>query len=119
MVAGGILLLIVAIKLQEPGNWREEIVSSESIGAVPIGCLLLVGPGAITNTILSLQSAGATVTILSVLITFLIVWLVLRFVNPLYRILGKTGSLVITRVMSLLIAAIAVQYIFQGAKHII
>ena len=86
------------------------------MGAVPIGCPLLVGPGAITTSILNIQSFGIFPTLLSVFLTFVIVWLILRFIDPIYRILGKNGSLVITRVMALLIAAIFVQYILDGIK---
>jgi len=116
MIAGGILLLIVAVRLLIIGGWSEQITSSESIGAVPIGCPLLVGPGAITTSILNIQSFGILTTLLSVLLTFIIVWLILRFIDPIYRVLGKNGSLVITRVMALLIASISVQYILQGIK---
>jgi len=116
MIAGGVLLLVVAVRLLIVGGWSEQIVS-ESVGAVPIGCPLLVGPGAITTSILSLQSSGILTTLLSVLLTFIIVWLILRFIDPIYQVLGKNGSLVITRVMALLIASIAIQYILQGAKQ--
>ena len=117
MIAGGILLLIVAVRLLVIGDWTEKLSISESVGAVPIGCPLLVGPGAITTAILSLQSSGILVTLLSVAITFIIVWIILRFIDPIYRVLGKNGSLVITRVMALLIASIAVQYVLEGAKN--
>lgn len=116
MIAGGILLLIVAVRLLIMGGWREQTAVSESVGAVPIGCPLLVGPGAITTLILNIQSYGILATLLSVLLTFIIVWLILRFIDPIYRVLGKNGSLVITRVMALLIASIAVQYMLQGIK---
>ena len=116
MVAGGILLLIVAIRLLFLGDWNEKTVLSESVGAVPIGCPLLVGPGAITTSILNLQTSDIFITLFSVLLTFSIVWLILRYVDSIYQILGKNGSLVITRVMALLIASIAVQYILQGIK---
>jgi multiple antibiotic resistance protein len=116
MIAGGILLLIVAVRLLIMGGWREQEAVSESVGAVPIGCPLLVGPGAITTSILNIQSYGILATLLSVLLTFIIVWLILRFIDPIYRVLGKNGSLVITRVMALLIASIAVQYMLQGIK---
>jgi multiple antibiotic resistance protein len=116
MIAGGILLLIVAVRLLIMGGWREQAAVSESVGAVPIGCPLLVGPGAITTSILNIQSYGILATLLSVLLTFIIVWLILRFIDPIYRVLGKNGSLVITRVMALLIASIAVQYMLQGIK---
>lgn len=117
MIAGGILLLIVAVRLLVTGGWNENLSLSESVGAVPIGCPLLVGPGAITTAILSLQSSGILVTLLSVGITFIVVWLILRFIDPIYRVLGKNGSLVITRVMALLIASIAVQYVLEGATN--
>lgn len=117
MIAGGILLLIVAVRLLVTGGWSEQQTVSESVGAVPIGCPLLVGPGAITTSILNLQSSGIFITLFSVLLTFIIVWLILRFINPIYRVLGKNGSLVITRVMALLIASIAVQYVLNGAKN--
>ena len=78
---------------------------------------LLVGPGAITTTILNLQAYGTFVTIVSVLIVLFLTWVILRYVNSIYRILGKTGSVVIARVMSLLLAAIAVQFILTGISH--
>jgi multiple antibiotic resistance protein len=119
MVAGGLLLLIIAVRLLVAGGWQEPSTSPESIGAVPIGFPLLVGPGAITATILILQSSGVFVTVASVLITFVIVWLILRFINPIYKILGRNGSLVVTRLMAMFIAAIAVQYIVEGAKNLL
>jgi multiple antibiotic resistance protein len=119
MIAGGLLLLIIAVRLLVAGGWQEPSTSPESIGAVPIGFPLLVGPGAITTTILIFQSSGIFVTIFSVLITFIIVWLILRFINPIFRILGKNGSLVVTRLMAMFIAAIAVQYIVQGVKNLL
>ncbi|MEM2875381.1 MAG: MarC family protein [Candidatus Bathyarchaeia archaeon] len=117
MVAGGALLLIISIQLLTSEKWTEKFESPESVGAVPIACPLLVGPGAITATILNIQTLGLGVTTVSVIIIFLAVWVVLRFIDPIYLILGKRGSLVISRVMALLIAAIAVQYIIGGLKQ--
>jgi len=51
------------------------------------------------------------------ILLLIIVWLVLRFIDPIYHFLGKTGSLVIARVMALLIASIAVQYVLEGLSH--
>ncbi|MCJ7631295.1 hypothetical protein MUP77_02670, partial [Candidatus Bathyarchaeota archaeon] len=62
---------------------------------------------------------GAIVTILAVVITFAIVWLILRYSNAIYRILGKNGTLVISKLMALFIAAIAVQYIQEGIFSLI
>jgi multiple antibiotic resistance protein len=113
-IAGGILLLIIAIRILITGSMHETSESPESIGAVPIAMPLLVGPGAITTTIFSIQCYGIAITIASVLIVLGGTWVILRFIDRIYGFLGKTGSVVIAKVMALLIAAIAVQYIIGG-----
>jgi multiple antibiotic resistance protein len=125
-IAGGILLLIISIRILISGT-REKVESPESVGAVPIAMPLLVGPGAITATIITLQtyqdvqpngayiSVGIAVT--AAVIVLALTWVILKFTNNLYKFLGKTGSMVIARVMALLISAIAVQYILDGATH--
>lgn len=113
-VAGGVLLLIIAIRILISGSMHENVESPESIGAVPIAMPLLVGPGAITTTILNLQAYGTLVTIISVLVVLFITWIILRYLSGVYNFLGKTGAVVIARVMALLIAAMAIQYILGG-----
>jgi multiple antibiotic resistance protein len=116
-VAGGILLLIISIRILISGTRESTESSPESLGAVPIAIPLLVGPGAITTTIFTLQAYGNEIAIIAVLIVLSLTWVILRFMNSIYKFLGKTGSLVIARVMALLIAAIAVQYILTGLTH--
>jgi len=118
MIAGGILLLLISVKILITGSWGENEVPPESVGTVPIAIPLLVGPGAITTTILNIRMFDVVVTVISVLIVFLIVWITLRFIDPIYRLLGRSGSLVIARVMALLIAAIAVEYIIDGIREL-
>lgn len=118
-IAGGILLLIISVRILVSGNMHENVESPESLGAVPIAMPLLVGPGAITTTIFNLQAYGTLIAILAVLIVLSITWVLLRFIGGIYRFLGKTGALVIARVMALLIAAIAIQYILTGATHFV
>lgn len=113
-VAGGVLLLIIAIRILISGSMHENSESPESIGAVPIAMPLLVGPGAITTTILNLQAYGTLVTIISVLVVLFITWIILRYLTAIHNFLGKTGAVVIARVMALLIAAMAIQYILGG-----
>ena len=113
-VAGGLLLLITSMRILVSGSLYESTEPTESLGAVPIAMPLLVGPGAITTTILNLKLYGTLVTIVSVLVVLFMTWVILRYVNSIYRVLGKTGSVVIARVMSLLLAAIAVQFILVG-----
>jgi multiple antibiotic resistance protein len=118
-IAGGILLLIISVRILVSGSMHENVESPESLGAVPIAMPLLVGPGAITTTIFNLQAYGTLIAILAVVIVLSITWVLLRFIGGIYRFLGKTGALVIARVMALLIAAIAIQYILTGATHFV
>jgi multiple antibiotic resistance protein len=118
-VAGGILLLIVSIRILISGTKHDDAESPETLGAVPIAIPLLVGPGAITTTIFNLQTYGIITSIISVIFVLALTWVILRFINPIYKVLGKTGSLVIARVMALLIAAIAIQYILTGVTHFV
>ena len=118
MIAGGILLLLIAMKMLITGSWEETRGSPETVGTVPIAIPLLVGPGAITTTILNIRIFNVAITVISVLIVFFIVWITLRFIDPIYRLLGRSGSLVISRVMALIIAAIAVEYILEGIREL-
>ena len=116
MIAGGILLLVIAVKILVSGGWEEKVVSPESVGAVPIACPLLAGPGAITTTIVILQTSGIIVTVLAVLVISLIIWVILYFVDPIHDFLGKTGSAVVARVVAIFIEAIAIEFIVEGLK---
>jgi multiple antibiotic resistance protein len=116
-IAGGILLLIIAVRILISGSMHENAESPESLGAVPIAVPLLVGPGAITTTIFNLQLYGVLIAAGAAVVVVFITWIILRYMSLIYRALGKTGSLVIARVMALLIAAIATQYILIGIEH--
>ena len=119
-IAGGFLLLIVSVRiLVLDAASRQRGETPEAIGAVPIAIPLLVGPGAITTTILNVQTYNVWVAALSVPIVIAFTWLVLRFINKVYKFLGKTGSVVIGRIMALIIAAIAVEYILEGVLQFI
>jgi multiple antibiotic resistance protein len=119
MIAGGILLLIVSIELLTHGAWRFGGDSrTDGSGVVPLAFPLLAGPGAITSVIISYQTSGIIVTILSIAIVIAITYLILLLVDPIYRFLGKRGSMVVTRVFAVIVAAFAVQYIVEGVKQI-
>jgi multiple antibiotic resistance protein len=117
MVAGGILLFIVAIELLTHGEWRFAGAGAQGeSGVVPLAFPLLAGPGAITAVMISFQTTGLIVTALSILIVIGITYIVLRYVDRIYRVLGRRGSIIVTRVFAVLVAAIAVQFIVDGAR---
>ena len=76
----------------------------------------LAGPGAITAVMISFQTAGLIVTALSILIVIGITYIELRYIDRIYRVIGRRGSIIVTRVFAVLIAAIAVQFIVDGAR---
>ena len=119
MIAGGVFLFIVAIELLAHGVWRfgGGTLPSES-GVVPLALPLIAGPGAITSVIISFEATGVIVTILSIVIVIGITYIILLALNPIYRLLGKRGSMIVTRVFAVFIAAIAVQYVVEGAKRL-
>jgi multiple antibiotic resistance protein len=117
MVAGGILLFIVAIELLTHGEWRFANAGTHGeSGIVPLAFPLLAGPGAITSVMIAFQTAGLIATALSILIVIGITYVVLRYIDRIYRVIGRRGSIIVTRVFAVLIAAIAVQFIVDGAR---
>jgi multiple antibiotic resistance protein len=119
MIAGGILLFILSMELLTHGGWRFGIGdSSEDTGVVPFAFPLLVGPGAITSVIISFETAGLLVTIISIAIVIGVTYLTLLLIDPINKILGRRGSIVITRVFAILVAAIGIQYVIDGLTNV-
>jgi multiple antibiotic resistance protein len=116
-IAGGILLLYIAIELMLRGKFNVE--HKEDMGVVPLGIPLLVGPGAITTALVLLKLYGYQVILTAVMICFFLIFLVLYFAENIYSFLGKNGTLIITKIAAILIAAIAVQFIRQGIVDLI
>jgi multiple antibiotic resistance protein len=118
MIAGGILLFILSIELLTHGTLRYNKENSvEDTGVVPLAFPLLVGPGAMTTVIISFETAGLEITVLAIIIVVGITYLTLLLINPINRILGKRGSMIISRVFAIFIAAIAIQYILNGIRN--
>jgi multiple antibiotic resistance protein len=115
-IAGGILLLVIALQITNSAHYTQ--AAGGKPGVVPIAVPLLVGPGAITTTIVLLGTYGLWITLSAVLVTFALSFILFRFVGLLYRILGETGSDVIAKIMGMLLAAIAVQFVRQGLQEV-
>jgi multiple antibiotic resistance protein len=119
MIAGGILLLIISIELLTRGMWRYGDFTSTDVGVVPLAFPLLTGPGAITSVIISLQTYGLLITFLSIALVLIATYAILRSKDKIFRILGSRGLIVITRVLAIFLAAIAIQYVIEGSKQIL
>ncbi len=119
-IAGGLLILTVAYPMLR-GKPPESGADSEdprAVGVVPLGIPLLGGPGAIsTVVVLSRENAGIAewgVLVLIILLVSACVYVSLRLAPALSICLGKTGLSVLSRVMGLLLAALALEFIVAG-----
>ncbi|MCS7265387.1 MAG: MarC family protein [Armatimonadetes bacterium] len=115
-IAGGLLLLIIAVRIVLFGHWG---IEEEQTSIVPLACPLLTGPGAITAALVLQATHGLALTMLAVVLSFAITWAVLMFGERLFALLGKTGSMVLAQVMALLLATIAIQFIRSGFSEAI
>ncbi|MHA7733615.1 MarC family protein [Nitrosopumilus sp. S6] len=119
MIAGGVLLFIVAIEFLTHGEWRMGGGNIEQEqGIVPLAFPLLSGPGALTIALISFQSSGGLITLVAILIVTVITYLVLLSAEPINKILGKRGSLIVTRVFAIFLAAFAIQFMINGISEI-
>lgn len=126
-VGGGILLLLMAIamlnaKVHTSKHTEEEALEAQSrqaVGVVPLGIPLLAGPGAMSLVIVDAREAGGwqeTLALnLSVLLVAVLAWLALRSAELIGRRLGATGMNIVTRMMGLILSAVAIELIAAGA----
>lgn len=129
-VAGGIILFKVALDMvyaKTSGESfteaeRKDAKEREDISVFPVAMPLLTGPGTITTVIVVIRSVPSIelkmVALLAIFATFLITFLMFRFSNELSKILGVTVTLVFTRIMGLLLGAIAINFLATGIKNI-
>jgi len=119
-IAGGIILFIVAFQ-HLIGKFQVTTPSNaEDIAAFPIATPLLAGPGAISTVIIiSSQPYNYILATLAILLNGLIAWIVLIRSELIFRILGNSGAKVLTRIMGLLIAAIAISFIREGIESVV
>ncbi|MBU2044992.1 MAG: MarC family protein [Candidatus Omnitrophica bacterium] len=113
MIAGGVILFSIAIiDIVNPGKKRR--IPSKELGAVPLGTPLIVGPAVLTTSLMIISEFGTTITLFSVVINVLLAGLIFSLSGFLIKILGEAGSKALSKVTSLLLAAIAVMMIRKG-----
>ena len=126
-IAGGLILWFVALDMlrgnrttQESSEEIAEGQEKDDVAITPLAMPMLAGPGAI-STVMVLAGQARTVgqhivVYLSVVLTAFLSWLSLRAGERLVVVLGQTGIRVMTRIMGLLLAAVAVQFVVTGAR---
>ncbi|HTH29321.1 MAG TPA: MarC family protein [Sphingobium sp.] len=127
--AGGVLLLLIAIDMvfaRHSGGTgttdeeESEARQAQDISVFPLAMPLLAGPGAISAVILLTTGAESQaefwLVIAAIIVILALAFLTLLVAIPVQRLLGLTGLSVVSRVVGILLAALAVQFVFDGVK---
>lgn len=126
-IAGGILLLLIAIDMLfgrpsrakgDPDDAREH-VDVDSIAVFPLAIPFIAGPGTIATVLLLVNLSGSSrerlvILYLAYAVGLLATWMCMRAADLVMRVLGKTGVGVLTRLLGIIMAALAVQFILNG-----
>lgn len=126
-IAGGILLFGVSLEMLHgersrsrlTAQEREETLERDEVAVVPLGIPLLAGPGAITTVMIYMTGsvsdpADKLFVFAGILVAVLSAFVLLHNADRIFRRIGRTGTRAVGRVMGLLLAAIAVQFIIDG-----
>jgi multiple antibiotic resistance protein len=124
-IAGGILLFRIALDMvfaqfrRETAEEEAEARAKEDISVFPLAIPLISGPGALASVLILAGEAGGEPSRFGLVLgaatmVLLIAYLFLRVSTRLSRLLGQTGINVVTRVLGLILAALAVQYVADG-----
>jgi multiple antibiotic resistance protein len=128
-VGGGLVLLLMALAMlnAQAGGVRQSqdeakaLQSGELSGVVPLAVPLLAGPGAISTTIIAAQAGGAAhfAAILACIVAVCaLTWITLKLAAPIGARLGTTGLNIATRLLGLLLAALAIQTMAEGLRQL-
>ncbi|MGZ8743609.1 MAG: MarC family protein [Nocardioides sp.] len=122
-VAGGLLLLLVALELLTGKEETPTAGSDVNVALVPLGTPMLAGPGAIVATMVFSQRVDDGPDFLAVALGVVLVhvtlWLAMRFSLPILRVLRDGGVMLVSRIAGLLLSAIAVQLIANAVRAFI
>jgi len=131
-IAGGLLLFWIAsemvfgVRSRHEGEAAEQAIEERvrNIAAFPLAVPLLAGPGAITATVLLSGQANGNLLLLGILVAVAVVvaascLVTFLFAERISGLLGMTGNIVLSRLLGVLLAALAVQYVVDGVRAVL
>ena len=130
-IAGGVILFSVAMGMLHAQASRErhtpeemeEAMSRDDVAVVPLAIPMVAGPGAITTVIVLAGEARATwnlaILFLAIVVVLVIVFVMLRNAARIQKFLGRSGLNITTRLMGLILAAVAVQFVVHGVEAVL
>jgi multiple antibiotic resistance protein len=130
-IAGGLLLFAIAfemvfgIRMRREGQAAEEAVEEHvrNVAAFPLAIPLLAGPGAITAVVLLAGRAAGNLLLTGLVLGVVVVvalscYVAFILAGRISRLLGMTGNIVLSRLLGVLLAALAVQYVVDGIRSV-
>lgn len=128
-IAGGLLLFRVAFSMlygSTPGTKstseeKQESLERSMVGVIPMAIPMLAGPGAISTVMLYVSEGNLNellIVFTSIFVTMFITYVLLRNADRIFSKIGRVGSLAISRIMGLILAAVAVQFLINGIHDI-
>lgn len=126
-IAGGILLFLTALEMllgkgrsvKTTPEEASRVQEREDVSVVPLGIPYLAGPGAITTVIILTEGKplpDKLVVFIAILLVAGLTYLVLSHSGKIFKFFGDLGTKAVVRLLGLILASIAVEYIFQGIK---
>jgi multiple antibiotic resistance protein len=121
LMAGGIILLILAVRYLLTGKVveAEQSSASETIGVVPLGTPLVVGPAVLASLLSLTGQYRIPIVLASFVLNLAIQWVLFRQADRVVEFLGRSGANAISKIAMLLLAAIAVKMIREGVLTIL
>ncbi len=134
-IAGGLLLFSIGFVMVQGGRPgakltekdKSEALEKEMVGAVPLGVPMFAGPGSITTVMVFMAEASSPdvdlvkigIILLAIMATMAVSYVLLRYSGRITKRMGRTGAAAFSRIMGLILAAIAVQIIIMGIFGVI
>lgn len=121
LVGGGLILFLLAAKDLITGKLVDDkdIINAESVGVVPLGTPLIVGPAVLTTLIILSEQYSIFIVLFSFLANLAVAWLFFSQANRVVSFLGQSGVKALSKIIGLFLAAIAVKMIRQGIVEIL
>jgi len=115
-IAGGALLFVISMRLLLPGAQKRLLTNGndKDVGVFPLGTPLITGPAVLATTLMMMNSFGILVTLVSVILNMFFVWITLVKADAIMSVFGPNGTRAFTKIMYILLAAIAVMMIRHG-----
>ncbi len=118
-IAGGILILVMSIQSFLGVEIKNEAEKGLNVAAVVVGVPLLTGPGAMTTAVILASQYGMASVFIGATVVVVLTLFILLLAGPIHKIIGRLGLAVLSKVMAILLAAVAIEFIKLGMQQIL